>query len=437
MPPSPSLTLHASLTNLHRVALIRLIVIAGQLSGILFAYFWLDASMDYTALLSGVALMAVVTALTFWRLRGSADVSDGEFFVHLLCDIGILTLMLYYSGGITNPFVSYYLVPICIAAALLGARLTAILTGLSLGAHTLLLFHYQPIDFMMPSSQGQEPHLHLVGMWCEFAISASLIGFFVNRMATALRTQQVELNLRREEALRQQQLVSVATLAAGTAHELGTPLSTMTLLLDDMIDDLEDDNRNDQALSADLNMLRRQVEGCRNTLRKLVATAETHQHGDVGSARVRDFVHQALDRWQVLRPMARYRCDVISSDAAVPADPVLEQALLNLLNNAADAQEPEQEVDITIAADDKHVVIEVLDRGSYRELPSQPFISTKPGGLGLGLLLSRAAAERYGGTLHWLPRPQGGTIARLTLPIIHRGDADATGSMRSNHAQIR
>src|SRR5690625_4255136 len=88
--PTP-LSLHASLTNLHRVALIRLIVIAGQLGGILFARLWLQADMDYTALLTGVALLGLLTAYTFWRLRGSEDVSDGEFAAHLLCDIGILT----------------------------------------------------------------------------------------------------------------------------------------------------------------------------------------------------------------------------------------------------------------------------------------------------------------------------------------------------------
>src|SRR5690625_6717713 len=75
--PTP-LSLHASLTNLHRVALIRLIVIAGQLGGILFARLWLQADMDYTALLTGVALLGLLTAYTFWRLRGSEDVSDGE-----------------------------------------------------------------------------------------------------------------------------------------------------------------------------------------------------------------------------------------------------------------------------------------------------------------------------------------------------------------------
>src|SRR5690625_7841016 len=101
-------------------------------------------------------------------------------------------------------------------------------------------------------------------------------------MAAALRVQQAELNGHREEALRQQQLISVATLAAGTAHELGTPLSTMTLLLDDMLDDAgagSDDA--EQAWTAELRLVRRQVEGGRQVLHMLAATAGTHEHRHV------------------------------------------------------------------------------------------------------------------------------------------------------------
>src|SRR5690625_7672164 len=107
--------------------------------------------MDYTALLTGVALLGLLTAYTFWRLRGSEDVSDGEFAAHLLCDIGILTVMLYYSGGITNPFVSYYLLLICIAAGVLGAGQTPALTLLSLATHTPPLYPSLTVRFMLPT----------------------------------------------------------------------------------------------------------------------------------------------------------------------------------------------------------------------------------------------------------------------------------------------
>lgn len=436
------LPLHASVSNLRRVALIRLIVVAGQLGGILYARFWLRVPMEYAALLTGVALLAALTALTFWRLRWRTGVTDAEFFAQLVCDISLLSLMLYYSGGITNPFVSYYLVPICISAALLPVRLTAALAALSLSAHSLLLVEYQPMPFLMPTQHGDGPHLHLLGMWLEFAISAALIGFFVSRMAAALRVQQQELNLRREEALRQQQLVAVATLAAGTAHELATPLATMTVLLDELIADQrhskrsgpsggtgQSASRNEGAnLDADLELLKNQVDGCRDTLAKLVATAETHQRGGHGEAPVNTFVRQALDRWLVMRPRARYQWEPDQSDAAIAADPVLEQALLNLLNNAADANgDSPAAVELQVAVAERRVRIQVLDRGDYRELPAQPFSSTKPDGLGLGLFLSRAAAQRYGGGLRLQPRPAGGTIAELELPTLERGAGPREG----------
>lgn len=407
---STPFSLNASRANLLRVALIRLIVIAGQLGGILFAHFWLQAKIAYLPLLSGVAALAVVTALTFWRLRREREVSDTEFFVHLLCDISLLTAMLYFSGGITNPFVSYYLVPICVAAAVLPVRFTITLTALSLGAHTLLLFHYQPLDFLMPHPHRNGPQLHLVGMWFDFTISAGLITVFVSSMANVLRRQQQELNQRREDALRQQQLVSVATLAAGTAHELGTPLSTMTVLVDELIADCRDQ----PALAEDLGLLRQQLGECRATLKKLVATAETHQHGARGRAGAREFLRQTLDRWQVMRPEARYHWRGDSADAEVPADPVLEQALLNLLNNAADASPGA--VDISLQCHPHEVVISVGDRGHHRAPSPQPFASTKSEGLGLGLFLSRAAVERYGGHLSLVERPGGGSVARLVLP---------------------
>lgn len=408
-----TLTLTASRANLQRVALIRLIVIAGQLGGLVFARWWLQAEMDYAAPLVGVGALAAITAITFWRLRWQLDVSDGEFFGHLLCDISLLTVMLYFSGGVTNPFVSYYLVPISIAAAVLPTRFTVTLTTLSLAAHSLLLFHYHPLSFLLPHSHDGTPNLHLVGMWCDFAISAILITFFVSRMANALRQQQQELNRNRENALHHQQLVSVATLAAGTAHELGTPLSTMTVLLDEMIED----NANQPALRDDLQLLQRQVEGCRTTLQKLVATAETHHRGNPQQADARQFLHEALDRWQVMRPRAQYRWRDNGDDARIPADPVLEQALLNLLNNAADAS-PEA-VEVRVESVDNYIQLQILDRGNHAELPDRPFVSRKHQGLGLGLFLSRAAAERYGGQLRLESRSGGGTIAILQLPSLN------------------
>ena len=163
------------------------------------------------------------------QLLGPAH-REAEFFAHLLFDLVIFTAVLYFSGGATNPLVSYYLVPIAIAAATLPRRLTWAITLLSLAAYTLLMQVYVPLEPLSPhTTHHQEPHtwfdLHILGMWLNFAVSAGFITYFVVRMVEAVRERDARIQRHLDEERRIEQVLSIASLAAGTAHELGT-LST-------------------------------------------------------------------------------------------------------------------------------------------------------------------------------------------------------------------
>lgn len=421
----------ASAANLRRVALIRLIVLAGQGGAIAYAAKVLQAQLPYPMLLTGLFTLALLTAFTFWRLRRSAPVTDAEFGAHLLADMTLLTLMLAFSGGANNPFVSYYLVPLSISAAILPARFTLGLALLSVMAYSLLLFWYHPLPELQPTTDqvlelhGAHGHhgalnLHILGMWFNFSISAALITAFVTRMARALREQQQELNRQREAALRHEQLVAVGTLAAGTAHELGTPMATLTVLADELLAEHGDK----PGLGEDLALLHRQLLSCRGILRKLVATADTHTRSDTGWEPADRLLRQALERWQLLRPGVRFNLKVSAPGPAplLQADPTLEQALINLLNNAADASlEP---VDVTQSWEKDQVQIRLRDRGAgidpaRIEATAAPQPSDKATGLGLGLFLSHAAIERLGGSLQIEAPPGGGTEVRVWLPARH------------------
>ncbi len=166
--------------------------------------------------------------------------------LHLIffCASSILTGLLYLNGGATNPFVSLYLVPLAISAATLSVRFTVALAAFCLVAYSLLMFYYHPLQILSPNHEmvlnsehhtmhmtdGNPVNWHVVGMWLNFVLSTLLISYFVLRMARALRAQDAELSAIREKQLRDEQLLGIATLAAGTLHELGTPLATMTLL---------------------------------------------------------------------------------------------------------------------------------------------------------------------------------------------------------------
>lgn len=133
-----------------------------------------------------------------------------------------MSVLLYLTGGASNPLVSYYLVPVSIAAATLARQLSWAVAGLAFACYSLLLVWYRPVAALAPAMHHGDVNLHVLGMWANFAVSAGLISYFLVNMATELRRQQQHLTRQREEQLRDEQLLGIATLAAGAAHELGT-----------------------------------------------------------------------------------------------------------------------------------------------------------------------------------------------------------------------
>lgn len=412
------LPLTASVANLRRLVLIRTLIISGLALALAYTALQLEALPTYSILLSTLAVMATLNILSYWRLQQGWPVTDIEYFGQLLIDIAGLSVLLYHSGGATNPFVSYYLVPLTISAAVLPWRFTWVIAGTSLGAYSLMLFYYLPLPDFSPHQHHQGGlSLHIMGMWFNFAISTALITYFVVKMAAALRKQEQQLNANREDDLRDEQILAVATLAAGTAHELGTPLSTMTLLLDELADEYQ----GKEALNSDLRVLQQQVQSCKHILQGLVATADTHSQGQQQQVIVTDYIKMILDHWQVLRPQARYQYtqDQTTSPPTLLVDSTLEQAIANLLNNAADASG--QALEIKLEWNAQAITLSIRDHGpgialEIAEQLGKPFFSTKGKGLGLGLFLSHASVARYGGKITLHNHPEGGTLAQLSLP---------------------
>ncbi len=416
------LQLTASIANLRRLAIIRLILIFALLTALIYIYLGPSSSQVDSAHLSILALMALVNTLTYWRLQQPWPVTDVEYFFQLVIDMGIFTLLLYYSGGATNPFVSYYLVPLTISAAVLPWRFTWVVAGLSLSAYTLLLFFYQPLPFLQPSmdhsQHGSAINAHIIGMWITFALSTGLITYFVVKMANALRQQEISQAANRENELRDEQILAVATLAAGTAHELGTPLATMTVL----VEELQQEYQQQKHLGEDLSLLNRQLSSCKKILQGLVTTAEAHNHGQRQPAIFVDYMQQLLSHWQVLRPDANYHFSATTScqTLALEVDTTLDQAINNLLNNAADAK-PDG-IEVTVDNNKNALILMIRDRGEgitpdIAEQLGKPFISTKGKGLGLGLFLSHATISRYNGSITLRNHDDGGTIATIMLPV--------------------
>lgn len=414
-----------SLDNLRSLLIIRSIALVGQIGVLCYVLYRSRTTEDLWGMTASLATLGLFTAATFWRCSKPWPVSDGEFLAQLMVDVCAWTALMYFTGGANNPFISYYIVPLVISAAVLPWRSTWIVAVASLLAYSLLLYYYRPFPLFTPHAHmghGADANVHILGMWFNFLFSAGLITYFVVRMAAQLRLQEARAVAQREDRLRNDQIMAVASLAAGTAHELGTPLATMTVLLDEMLAD--------QALSSqarqDCLLLQEQLQACRGTLTDLTRTAELTSATSVPMP-VDEFVDSCVERWAVRRPHTRYQvsCCCTGKPPRIGYDPTLAQAFENLLNNAADAGSERIEVRLSW---DAVAVIEVRDFGTgiSPELLAEidkPLIRASRNGLGIGLLLSHATVERYGGRIELRNADDGGAIATLTLPLLETGCA--------------
>jgi two-component system sensor histidine kinase RegB len=262
--------------------------------------------------------------------------------------------------------------------------------------------------------------LHIWGMWYGFLLSAVLVALFVARIGTTLRAHDRALAEAREQAVRNEQWLALGTLAAGTAHELGTPLSTMAVISADLADELRDD----PDLVEPLGVLRSQVDRCKGILSRMAMDAGELRADAGRRIALDDYLAALLAEWRAVRPSARVSAEWHGTDPApqIVADRALTQAIHNILHNAADAS-PEA-VEVQASWDATALNIEVYDHGAGLAQASEnrigaPLVSGKgdSGGLGLGLLLARTVLERLGGRVELSPRQPAGVRARITLPL--------------------
>jgi two-component system sensor histidine kinase RegB len=407
-------------------------------------------------MLGAVGFLTLANLLTWWRLSLDYPVGNLELFLQLSVDVLQLTVLLYYGGGSTNPFVSIYLLPLVIAAATLPRRLIWGMAALTLTCYSLLMVWYVPLpggghSQHAPAATLQMDHshhnmagmdmagmdmstmnmaapstptvaaspledafnTHVLGMWLGFVISALVVAYFAVEMARAVRVRDTQLNRVREEILRNERIVSLGTQAAGAAHELGTPLSTMSVIIGEMRHDCSDPEQQDN-----LSILNDQVRNCKRILDSLLA----HAQETSSELSLEEFIRTLLDEWQLLRPTVHYRFHVkgLQPSPRMRAGLALRSALLNLLNNAADAS-PE-EMDIFLNWDGVNITLEIHDHGpgltsEAAARAGSVFFTTKQEGHGLGLFLANATLERLGGSVRLSNREGGGATTEVIIPL--------------------
>ncbi|MCG5053839.1 MAG: sensor histidine kinase [Myxococcales bacterium] len=397
----------------------------GQIVTIVVAHFGLGVALPLPALSSIVATEVVFNlGVRAWQRR-ARRIEPRHLVWGLGFDIVTLTLLLLLSGGPHNPFSFLYLVYIALAAVVLTPRWTWSLVALA-AVGSALLFVVPSHHLHIHGDGDGLFNLHLQGMWVAFTVAASFIVYFVMRVRRALAEREAELQAIHAAAERNERLSALATLAAGAAHELATPLGTIATVAKELERALKLGHSGPELLE-DAQLMRAEVERCRQVLQQMSADTGATMADGFETFRVSALLDEVLAQLPAARGTVdlAWRAPAPQALLKAPRAP-LRQALTNVIKNGWDACEaagrpPRVEVEGSLAAG--YVELRIRDHGAGMSAEvmtraGEPFFSTKPTGkgMGLGLFVARSVTERLGGRVVIDSRLGEGTEVRLTLP---------------------
>lgn len=405
--------------NLLLLIQLRWIAAIGQLVTIWFVHAELAIALPLFEMLAVIAFLVGLNLVSLLRYRHRERVTNTELFLELLLDVGALTAQLYLSGGALNPFITLFLLQVILGAILLEAwsvwTLVAITSACFVG---LTAFHR---DILMPHSHmGGFWNLHIQGMFICFLLSACLLVAFITRINANLRQRDARLAELRQQSAEEEHVVRMGLLASGAAHELGTPLSTLSVILNDW-EKMPTLTRN-RELAQDLADMQAQLARCKSIVTGiLLSSGEARGEGTIRTS-VRAFLDEAVADWRALRAPPAFDYDnAFAPDEPVISDLALKQVIVNVLDNALEASPAW--VGLVARREGDTLCLEVADRGpgfppDIAAAPGKPYRSTKArAGAGLGLFLVVNVLRRLGGALEAGSRAEGGARVRLTLPL--------------------
>ena len=380
----------------------------------------LDMDLPQLPMAAIVGFLIISGFLRHRRLAGPNLPGQSRLFLEMMADVLALTALFYFTGGATNPFVWFFLFPAIISALLLPTPHARSMAALTVICYSFLLFFYQPVHERGTPHPDSGFHVHILGMWVGFVLSAGFVAFVVAGLTERLRKHDRMLNETREQALRDENMISLGTMAAGAAHDLGTPLGTMAILSTELQDDPVVQQHPE--LAERLTLMREQVDRCKETLSVFSRKAGAARAESGKAMSVRGYLQALMDEWKDMNPDTDLDLRITGrfDSAWLFVEPTLTQALHNLMDNAADASY--ERITVKSGWSETLLTIKIIDTGPgiAKEIlddPGRKMRSTKKTGMGVGLYLATSTIQRLGGKLELSNLPEGGAMARVSLPV--------------------
>lgn len=397
---------------------LRLFALGAQIVVLGIMHLSLNLTLPVAPALAVIVSLGVITMWSFYYLSRGNEISERFFFLQLVMDVTALAMFLYFTGGATNPFAPLFLLPVVVAAATLPTFRTWLIAAIAAVCYTGLMFYHMPLH--LHGAGDSDFVFHIWGMWIGFLLAAVLVAYFVSHIGATLKHHDQALVLAREEALRTEQILALGTLAAGTAHELGTPLSTIAVVTKE----LENANLDNPDLVKELKLLREQIDRCKAILARMAYDAGQLQADSGRCMPIDQYLQDLISEWCTTHPG---RFIPVNYDGKMPAplivaDRTLTQAIVNILDNAAEVSN--EVVEMNARWNSEEIYISVRDHGpglnpEIAHKIGQPFITTKypENGMGLGLFLAHTTLDRLGGRIQFANKTDGGSLIEIILPL--------------------
>ena len=407
------------LKNMQQLIELRWFAVFGQVATILVVHHGFRIPLPLEPMfvvLAGLTLFNLASRW-FWQRRGG--VSNTELFIALLVDVGTLTAQLYLSGGTTNPFVFLFLLQVILGAVLLKPWSTWTMVAVTALCFTGLALLSRPLALPPDHDQGlASPFIQ--GMLICFVLNAVLLAVFIKRINRNLRERDARLADLRQHAAEEDHIVRMGLLASGAAHELGTPLATLSVIVGDW--------RRMPVFGADPELLQEidemqaQLQRCKSIVSGILLSAGEARGESLAKTTVGGFLHDLVDEWRATRPTVplTFR-NRFGADLPMVADEALKQMVCNLLDNALEASP--RWIRVVAERNDDALVLTVSDAGpgftpGMLTQFGKPYQSSKgrPGS-GLELFLVVNVARKLGGRVSARNRSAGGACVTVTLPL--------------------
>lgn len=413
---------------------LRWAAVLGQLATILVVGIGLNADVPLVSLITVIGLAAVTNlALAAWYLwveqtNRWSQWSDRGFWLLdavLAVDILLLAALLYFSGGAENPFSVFFLVNLALAAVVVQSEWIWAIGALAIACFAALLYWHTPLP-ILDSNDTRASFSGMMtvrneGTFVAIGMSAVAILYFVARLTREVRTRDQELQTVRQRETRREKLEALATLAAGAAHELATPLSTIAVVAKELERHLVARGGDADAVE-DTRLIRNELAHCRAILDRMAGRAGESVGEGLTEMTVRELAEEFLAGLPFLDRVSTSLGEESSSCLVVPKV-ALGQAIRGIVKNALDAAGPNGRVYVRSRGSLGEVAIEIEDTGpgmtrEVLERAGEPFFTTKAvgQGTGLGVFLARAVIERIGGRFELRSDAGKGTLAEIVLP---------------------